>query len=137
MDITCKRVDVDLSILLRLPPRLYGSERVELKMVEYYSFYQNYETSIYRRFSLYLLERILGTRHKIQPRDIYTFIKPSLFNNVVLDYNNKLDLIIVNRIPYKIFDNILFYEIKERTEDRFIVTFTVIISGGEYGQDSE
>lgn len=119
-------LDVDLSKLLKIQPRIFPDELVELKMIEYYRYYQDETNNIYNLFTKYILNRIYRDELDHDVNEIFNFYKPNAYNNIIIDFNNKLDLILTLQLKLIDFVNIEFNSTLERTEDKLLVRFNLI-----------
>lgn len=119
-------IDIDLSMFYKLPCRLIPGELVELKMIEFYKYYQDDNDNIYNLFTNYLLKLRFGDNVDRNPVDIFHFYKPSYYANVILDFNNKLDCLIILKSNITNFKNILFDRILTKTDDKLLVRFKII-----------
>lgn len=119
-------VDIDLSMFYKLPCKLIPGELVELKMIEFYKYYQDDNDNIYNLFTNYLLKLRYGDNVDRNPVDIFHFYRPSYYANVILDFNNKLDCLIILKSNVTNFKNILFDRILTKTDDKLMVRFKII-----------
>lgn len=117
--------DIDLSVLLKLPCKLIPGELVELKMIEFYKFYQTDTDNIYTHFTKYLLARKMGDNLDRKPVEIFNFYRPNYYNNVILDFNNKLDCIVILKTGEHNFNNIVFDSILSKTESELLARFKI------------
>lgn len=125
-------LDIDLSYLLKREPRLIPGELVELKMIEYYKYYQREDDSIYFHFTKYLLnlfylDKSGTTEYELD--EIYNFIKEDVYEHVVMEFNNMLDLVIMNKIQDMDFENIVFDSYIQNDGSNLIVRFNIIKDG--------
>ena len=119
-------LDVNLSVLLKTEPKLFPDELVELKMIEFYRYYQDEENNIYKLFTKYLLNRIYRDEIDHDVNDIFNFYKCSMYNNIIIEFNNKLDLILTLKSKMIDFINIEFNSYLEKAEDKLLVRFNLI-----------
>lgn len=119
-------VDIDLSMFYKLPCKLIPGELVELKMIEFYKYYQDDNDNIYNLFTKYLLKLRYGDEVDRDPIDIFHFYKPSYYANVILDFNNKLDCLLILKSNVTNFKNIVFDRILTKTDDKLLVRFKII-----------
>lgn len=119
-------VDIDLSMFYKLSCKLIPGELVELKMIEFYKYYQDDVNNVYNLFTKYLLKIRFGDEVDRNPIEIFHFYKPSYYNGVILDFNNRLDCIVILKTKETNFKNIVFDRILTKTEDTLLVRFKIV-----------
>lgn len=115
--------DIDLSRLYNLPNRLLPDEKIELDIVKFYKYYQNETDSIYSLFTKHLLKKLYRDNVDRNTNEIYQFYKYSIYNNILIEYNNLIDLIVIKEYGYDSFLNIEFNRVVEQSESKYIVNF--------------
>ena len=117
--------DIDLSRLYNLPNRLLPDEKIELDIVKFYKYYQNETDSIYSLFTKHLLKKLYRDNVDRDTNEIYQFYKYSIYNNILIEYNNLIDLIVIKEYGYDSFLNIEFNRVVEQSESKYIVNFKI------------
>lgn len=119
--------DIDLSRLYNLPNRLLPDEKIELDIVKFYKYYQNETDSIYSLFTKHLLKKLYRDNVDRNTNEIYQFYKYSIYNNILIEYNNLIDLIVIKEYGYDSFLNIEFNRVVEQSESesKYIVNFKI------------
>ena len=117
--------DIDLSRLYNLPNRLLPDEKIELDIVKFYKYYQNETNSIYSLFTKHLLKKLYRDNVDRNTNEIYQFYKYSIYNNILIEYNNLIDLIVIKEYGYDSFLNIEFNRVVEQSESKYIVNFKI------------
>lgn len=118
--------DIDLSMFYKLPCKLIPGKLVELKMIEFYKYYQDDTNNLYNLFTKYLLKIRYGDDVDRHPIEIFHFYRPSYYSNVILDFNNKLDCIVILKTNETNFKNIVFDRILTKTDDVLLVRFKIV-----------
>lgn len=119
-------LDIDLSFLLKREPKLIPDKLVELKMLEFYKYYQNEYDSIYFHFTKWLLKILFMSDSDYDVSEINNFYSTDLYENVVIEFNNEIDFILMLNLDNYNFVNIEFDSYVTKTEDKLIVRFKVI-----------
>lgn len=116
---------LDLSILKLIPSRLLPEGNIELEMIKFYSYYQDEVNSIYNKFTKFFLNYLCNDDkdHKIE--EIYKYYKPIKYMDIVMSYNNKLDLVIISKSKIYDFINIEYSNTIEDKEDKLYIEFKV------------
>lgn len=117
--------DIDLSRLYNLPNRLLPDEKIELDIVKFYKYYQNETDSIYSLFTKHLLKKLYRDNVDRNTNEIYQFYKYSIYNNILIEYNNLIDLIVIKEYGYDSFLNIEFNRVVEQSESKYIMNFKI------------
>lgn len=117
--------DIDLSRLYNLPNRLLPDEKIELDIVKFYKYYQNETDSVYSLFTKHLLKKLYRDNVDRNTNEIYQFYKYSIYNNILIEYNNLIDLIVIKEYGYDSFLNIEFNRVVEQSESKYIVNFKI------------
>lgn len=119
-------LDIDLSYLLKREPKLIPDKLVELKMLEFYKYYQNDNDSIYFHFTKWILKLLFMSDSDYDLNEINNFYSTDLYENVVINFNNEIDFILMLNLDNYNFINIEFDSYVKKTEEELIVRFKVI-----------
>lgn len=118
-------IDLDMSILLKLRNILNPTEKLELKMLEFYKFYQDEYNNTYKLFTKWLLNYLFMDKTDHPLHSIEHFYSINTYNNAIISYCNRLDLIILVKSKLTNFINIEFDSYVINQPDKIIAKFKV------------
>lgn len=124
-DIVTKYIDLDMSILLSLKNVFSPTEKLELKMLEFYKFYQDEYNNVYKLFTKWLLNHLFMDNVDHPLHSIEHFYTLSTYNNAIITYCNRLDMIILVKSKLTSFINIEFDSYVVNTPHKIVVKFKV------------
>lgn len=120
-----KYIDIDMSVLLKLHNILSPTEKLELKMLEFYKFYQDENNNMYKLFTKWLLNYLFMDNVDHPLYAIEHFYSLNTYNNAIITYCNRLDMIILVKSRLTSFINIEFDSYVVNTADKIVVRFKV------------
>ena len=96
--------DIDLTSLYQVSDKLIHDQPVELKLIEFYRYLHNEETSVYTLFTKWLLGKIYNKEVDKDYDEITFFYKERSYITVIENFNFKLEQLLFKYIDIDFID---------------------------------